>query len=307
MSQNYFYKDFEGEELGPFSYAEMRGWWDGNYFDPELLIRKEGETEFTPISDHPEDFPPLENNKTINTETATQENIEHDKEKEHEDTSLPLPPPPPPDSEEEEDDDDDDAPPPPPPPTKKLCEEKVPEDYYYKDNEGKIQGPFQLEQMKAWTYAGFFPHGHLVAAGADSEFLPIEQHPALLSAFPENAEQDAQTVAEISNFQAQQMNAFNFYQQYQQQRVAKEEQWLRQRVAELGGTPDQQYLAIAKFNSLTGVFQKNYSGPFNDADRELSEYLDLDKYQESRREHQRLVELGLANTRKPRKPKDQKK
>lgn len=314
MSQNYFYKDFEGEELGPFSYEEMRAWWDGNYFDPQLLVKKEGEAEFTPISDRPEEFPPL----VATTETETdgdaekEQKTKEDDDKDASDESSsssppPPPPPPPPDSDEEEEEDDEEAPPPPPPPAKKSC----PENYYYKDKEGKIQGPFPLEQMKAWTHAGFFPKGHPVAIGADSEFLPIEEYPDLLSAFPGNAEQDARTTAEISNFQAQQMNAFNFYMQYQQQRVAAEEQRLKQRVAELGGTSSQQYLAIGKFNSLTGAFQDSYSGPFNGADRELSDYLDLDRYQEVRREHQRLVELGLAQTKKPKKPssssKDQKK
>ena len=310
MSQNYFYKDFEGEELGPFSYEEMREWWDGNYFDPQLLVKKEGEAEFTPISDRPEEFPPLESTTEAEPASHTGSDEKEHKSEENEkaqDESSPLPPPPPPpppDSDEEEEDDDEAPPPPPPPPAKKFCPENY---YYYKDKEGKIQGPFPLEQMKAWTHAGFFPKGHLVAVGADSEFLPIEQYPDLLAAFPGNAEQDARTAAEVSNFQAQQMNAFNFYMQYQQQRVAAEEQRLKQRVAELGGTSEQQYLAIGKFNSLTGAFQDSYSGPFNGADRELSDYLDLDRYQELRREHQRLVDLGLAQTRKPKKPKEQKK
>lgn len=307
-TQNYFYKDFEGEELGPFSYAEMRDWWDGNYFDPQLLIRKECETAFTPISEHPKEFPPSHNVTNTNKKEEEEEKPQQPQGDHHQQTSHPLPPPPPPPDSEDEDNSvntaNDDTPLPPPPPKKPHTSE---DNFYYKDKAGQIQGPFPLEQMKAWTHAGFFPRRHLVAVGAESEFRPIEQFPALLAAFPGDAAQDARTAAEVSNYQAQQVNAFSFYQQYHQQRMAAEEQRLKQRVAELGATSEQQYLAIGKFNSLTGAFQDDYSGPFNEADRELSDYLDIDKYQEFRREHQRLLDLGLARTKKPKKPKEPKK
>lgn len=45
----WYYKDPKGQEHGPFSEENMRMWFNQNYFEPSLLIRKESEKNFAPL------------------------------------------------------------------------------------------------------------------------------------------------------------------------------------------------------------------------------------------------------------------
>ena len=49
MADKWYYKDPKGQEHGPFSEENMRMWFNQNYFEPSLLIRKESEKNFAPL------------------------------------------------------------------------------------------------------------------------------------------------------------------------------------------------------------------------------------------------------------------
>ena len=57
--------------------------------------------------------------------------------------------------------------------TLKELKEKVECQWYYVDQSGVIQGPFQSEQMSGWGQAGFFPNDTMVRNGEDGEFVEM--------------------------------------------------------------------------------------------------------------------------------------
>jgi uncharacterized protein with WD repeat len=68
------------------------------------------------------------------------------------------------------------SPPPPAPPANPPPSILIPcpeNDWFYKDLQGKIQGPFALKLMLAWSKAGYFNPSLEIKVGSDRPFLPL--------------------------------------------------------------------------------------------------------------------------------------
>lgn len=171
----FYYRDFEGVEMGPFTLAKMRAWHRAGYFAPELPVRREGTDDFVPISD-------LAASGVFDQATKPRPKEEDTKAaatEQPEEFVVARPPQP-----------------------QQQTEEKS--GYLYKDARGEIFGPFSREKMCLWVAAGFLAADvpvALVAAAASTserEFRPLSQHAELLAAMPQP--QQAQQAAEPSEF-----------------------------------------------------------------------------------------------------------